>query len=59
MYAFFKLSNKVVPLRVKAADEIGGLDIPEMGVHGYFDGVEMVDGVKVLDGVKKSDKILV
>lgn len=37
MYVFFKLSNKIVPLRVKEADEIAGLDIPEMGVHGYVD----------------------
>ncbi|WP_162923516.1 ammonium transporter [Arachidicoccus soli] len=37
MYAWFKLSNKIFPLRVKAEDEIAGLDIPEMGVHGYVD----------------------
>ena len=37
MYAFFKISNKFVKLRVPEADEILGLDIPEMGVHGYVD----------------------
>jgi len=37
MYAFFKVSNKITPIRVKAEDEIAGLDIPEMGVHGYVD----------------------
>ncbi len=37
MYIFFKLSNKITPIRVPAADEIAGLDIPEMGVHGYLD----------------------
>lgn len=37
MYSFFKLLNKVVPLRSKEADEIAGLDIPETGVHGYVD----------------------
>ena len=37
MYAWFKISNKVIPLRVKAEDEIAGLDIPEMGVRGYID----------------------
>ncbi len=37
MYCFFKLLNKVVPLRSKEADEIAGLDIPETGVHGYVD----------------------
>ncbi|HTI58352.1 ammonium transporter [Mucilaginibacter sp.] len=37
MYIFFKLSNKITPIRVPAADEIAGLDMPEMGVHGYVD----------------------
>jgi Amt family ammonium transporter len=37
MYGFFKLLDKAVGLRSKAADEIAGLDIPEMGVHGYVD----------------------
>lgn len=37
MYFFFKLLNKVVPLRSKAADEIAGLDISETGVIGYVD----------------------
>jgi Amt family ammonium transporter len=37
MYLFFKISNKITPIRVKVADEIAGLDIPEMGVHGYVD----------------------
>jgi Amt family ammonium transporter len=37
MYLFFKVSNKITPIRVPAADEIAGLDIPEMGVHGYVD----------------------
>ena len=37
MYFFFKLLNKIVPLRSSEADEIAGLDIPETGVHGYVD----------------------
>jgi ammonium transporter, Amt family len=37
MYFFFKLLNKIVPLRSKEADEINGLDIPETGVLGYVD----------------------
>jgi len=37
MYGFFKISNKITPIRVPADVEIGGLDIPEMGVHGYVD----------------------
>ncbi len=37
MYFFFKLLNKIIPLRSTEADEIAGLDIPETGVHGYVD----------------------
>ncbi|MGF7079496.1 ammonium transporter [Mucilaginibacter sp. UYCu711] len=37
MYAFFKISNKITPIRVSAEDEIQGLDMPEMGVMGYVD----------------------
>ncbi|HEV8082789.1 MAG TPA: ammonium transporter [Chitinophagaceae bacterium] len=37
MYLFFKISNKITPIRVSAEAETGGLDIPEMGVHGYVD----------------------
>jgi Amt family ammonium transporter len=37
MYFFFKISNKITPLRVSEEDEIAGLDIPEMGVNGYVD----------------------
>jgi ammonium transporter, Amt family len=35
MYTFFKISNKIVPLRVARVDEVEGLDLPEMGVRGY------------------------
>lgn len=37
MYFFFKISNKITPIRVKPEDEIAGLDVPEMGVVGYVD----------------------
>jgi Amt family ammonium transporter len=37
MYLFFKISNKFTPIRVPAEVEMEGLDIPEMGVHGYVD----------------------
>lgn len=38
MYLFFKICAKTsIGLRSDAADEIAGLDIPEMGVHGYVD----------------------
>ncbi|MEP6713917.1 MAG: ammonium transporter [Ferruginibacter sp.] len=37
MYVFFKVLNKIVPLRSKEADEIAGLDIAETGVLGYVD----------------------
>src|SRR6266542_2599543 len=38
MYIFFKICDKSIGLRSSDADQIAGLDIPEMGVHGYFDG---------------------
>ena len=37
MYLFFKISNKITPIRVSAEAETAGLDIPEMGVLGYVD----------------------
>jgi len=38
-YAWFKLSDLITPIRVPAEVEIEGLDIPEMGAHGYPDMV--------------------
>jgi Amt family ammonium transporter len=38
MYIFFKLVSKTgIGLRSSDADQLAGLDIPEMGVHGYVD----------------------
>jgi Amt family ammonium transporter len=38
MYFFFKIiKGTKIGLRVPEADEVAGLDIPEMGVHGYVD----------------------
>lgn len=38
MYVFFKIcKSTAIGLRSTAKDEMGGLDIPEMGVHGYVD----------------------
>jgi Amt family ammonium transporter len=34
-WVFFKLVNRIVPMRVSPEVEIGGLDIPEMGQVGY------------------------
>ena len=34
-YGFFKLYDKLFGLRVPAADELGGLDLPEMGALAY------------------------
>lgn len=36
-YVWFKLSNLITPLRVPREVELEGLDIPEMGAHGYPD----------------------
>ncbi|TXT35003.1 MAG: ammonium transporter Amt family [Planctomycetota bacterium] len=38
-YVWFKLSDKITPLRVSREIEIEGLDVPEMGAHAYPDFV--------------------
>ncbi|NTV65469.1 MAG: ammonium transporter, partial [Oscillochloris sp.] len=41
-YVFFRVLNGLNLLRVSAADELAGLDLPEMGVPGYHgDGVPL------------------
>ena len=34
-WVFFKVVDAVVGMRVSAEEELEGLDVPEMGVHGY------------------------
>lgn len=34
-YVLFKLSNLIAPMRVSQEAELQGLDVPEMGTHGY------------------------
>jgi Amt family ammonium transporter len=41
-YAWFKLSNLITPIRVSEETEVAGLDIPEMGAHGYPDLVGLL-----------------
>ena len=36
-YVWFKISDKITPLRVSREVEIEGLDVPEMGAHAYPD----------------------
>ena len=36
-YVWFKVSNLIIPIRSKREDEIGGLDLPEMGAECYPD----------------------
>jgi Amt family ammonium transporter len=36
-YGWFKLSNLITPVRVSRETELAGLDVPEMGAHGYPD----------------------
>jgi Amt family ammonium transporter len=43
-YVFFVVINKFGLLRVAADVEVRGLDIPEMGVHGYFGDESYVPG---------------
>ncbi len=38
-YVWFKVSDKITPIRVSAEAELAGLDLPEMGVIGYPDFV--------------------
>ena len=37
MYIFFKICAKTMGLRSSDSEQSAGLDIPEMGVHGYVD----------------------
>ncbi|MFL5802992.1 MAG: ammonium transporter [Roseiflexaceae bacterium] len=47
-YAFFSLLKRMGVLRSRAADEVGGLDLPEMGEQGYVsDGVPVPSGPAV------------
>ena len=43
-YVFWKIVNAMKLLRVDPAVEVGGLDIPEMGVHGYYGDESYVPG---------------
>jgi len=43
-YVFFKVVDAVLGNRVKAVDEVEGLDVPEMGVLGYPDVVLLPGG---------------
>ena len=36
-FVWFKVSNKIFPIRVKPEDEVAGLDMPEMGAEAYPD----------------------
>jgi ammonium transporter, Amt family len=42
-YVWFKVSNLITPIRVSADVEAEGLDIPEMGAHGYPDFATTTD----------------
>lgn len=44
-YVFFTVLKRAGLLRSRAEDEIGGLDMPEMGEHGY-----LTDGIAVPGG---------
>ncbi|MHB9037368.1 MAG: ammonium transporter [Armatimonadota bacterium] len=34
-FIYFKVMNKIIPMRVCKEDELGGLDMPETGVYAY------------------------
>ncbi len=46
-YVWFKLSNLITPIRVSEETEVAGLDIPEMGAHGYPDLAGMIPNNRV------------
>ena len=43
-FAWFKLSDKITPIRSAEADEIGGLDLPEMGALAYPEFERAIEG---------------
>jgi Amt family ammonium transporter len=56
VYFWFKLSDKITPIRSREEDELVGLDLPEMGVLAYPDflghgGVPSPDGAPVPERV--------
>ncbi len=52
MYLFFKLSDKIIGLRVSEKAEIEGLDMPEMGINGYEKAIP--GGTEYFPSVEKS-----
>jgi Amt family ammonium transporter len=52
-YVFFTILKRAGVLRSRAEDEIGGLDMPEMGEHGYVS-----DGVGVPGGMSETPATL-
>jgi Amt family ammonium transporter len=52
-YVFFTILKRAGVLRSRAEDEIGGLDMPEMGEHGYVS-----DGVGVPGGMSEAPATL-
>ena len=50
-FLFFKALDKLMGIRVPAADEIAGLDYAEMGVPGYWDGDEPIRGAWPVPGM--------
>jgi Amt family ammonium transporter len=57
-YAFFKISDKVMKggIRSEHDDELAGLDVPDMGMHGYND--DNLTGFEHEYVPKKKDKLV-
>ncbi|HEY8805057.1 MAG TPA: ammonium transporter [Clostridium sp.] len=53
-YIFYKILNKTMGLRVSAEVEIGGLDIPEMGMLAYPDFALNPDNKEISSAIKES-----
>jgi Amt family ammonium transporter len=45
-YVWFKISDKITPIRVSRETELGGLDNPEMGALGYPDFILATHGME-------------
>jgi Amt family ammonium transporter len=57
-YAFFRVLHALKLLRSEAADEIAGLDVPEMGTPGYINDGPIAGKVSVPTSGKKPGRIL-
>jgi len=56
-FLFFTVQKAIMGLRVKEADELSGLDIPELGIPGYSPDAEPYRGAFPIPGVAMRDVV--